>query len=80
MLGDGPEIGAGATISLRRDGKLVPMDRGGHPTINPFINPDGEKNLYKHPAASRRRCELPGSVVQDPAKAATHPRRPGRQP
>jgi hypothetical protein len=22
------------------------MDRGGHPTINPFINPDGEKNLY----------------------------------
>lgn len=25
---------------------LVPMDRGGTPTINPFINPDGEKNLY----------------------------------
>ena len=25
---------------------LVQMDRGGHPTINPFINPDGEKNLY----------------------------------
>jgi hypothetical protein len=24
----------------------VQMDRGGHPTINPFINPDGEKNLY----------------------------------
>jgi hypothetical protein len=22
------------------------MDRGGNPTINPFINPDGEKNLY----------------------------------
>jgi hypothetical protein len=35
-----------ATISLRRDGQLVQMDRGGHPTINPFINPDGEKNLY----------------------------------
>ena len=46
MLGDGPEIGVWATISLRRDGTLVPMDRGGHPTINPFINPDGEKNLY----------------------------------
>jgi hypothetical protein len=22
------------------------MDRGGHPTINPFINPDGEKDEY----------------------------------
>jgi hypothetical protein len=46
MLGDGPVIGIWASISLRRDGTLVPMDRGGHPTINPFINPDGEKNLY----------------------------------
>ncbi len=46
MLGADPVIGVWATISLRRDGKLVQMDRGGHPTINPFINPDGEKNLY----------------------------------
>ena len=22
------------------------MDRGGHPTINPFLNPDGEKDRY----------------------------------
>ena len=46
ILGAGPVIGVRATISLRRGGTLVPMDRGGHPTINPFINPDGEKNLY----------------------------------
>ncbi len=46
MLGAGPVIGVWATISLRRDGMLVQMDRGGHPTINPFLNPDGEKNLY----------------------------------
>jgi Domain of unknown function (DUF4331) len=46
MLGAGPVIGVWATISLRRDGMLEQMDRGGHPTINPFINPDGEKNLY----------------------------------
>ena len=46
LLGADPVIGVWATISLRRDGKLVQMDRGGHPTINPFINPDGEKNLY----------------------------------
>jgi hypothetical protein len=25
---------------------LVQMDRGRNPTINPFINPDGEKDLY----------------------------------
>ena len=42
----GPVIGVWATISRRRDGVLEQMDRGGNPTINPFINPDGEKNLY----------------------------------
>jgi Domain of unknown function (DUF4331) len=46
LLGADPVIGVWASISLRRDGTLVQMDRGGHPTINPFINPDGEKNLY----------------------------------
>jgi Domain of unknown function (DUF4331) len=46
MLGGGP-IGVWATISRRRsDGTLEQLDRGGNPTINPFINPDGEKNLY----------------------------------
>jgi hypothetical protein len=51
MLGTGP-VGVWATISLRHDGRLEVMDRGGNPTINPFINPDGEKNLYntRHPA------------------------------
>jgi hypothetical protein len=46
MLGADPVIGVWATVSLRRDGTLVQMDRGGNPTINPFINPDGEKNRY----------------------------------
>src|SRR4029079_1622602 len=45
MLGATRVMGIRATTSLRRDGTLVQMDRGGHPTINPFINPDGEKNL-----------------------------------
>jgi uncharacterized protein DUF4331 len=31
MLGAGPQIGVWATISLRCDGTLVPLDRGGHP-------------------------------------------------
>ena len=47
MLGDSPVIGVWASISRRRDdGTLEQMDRGGNPTINPFINPDGEKNLF----------------------------------
>ena len=45
MLG-GPVIGVWASISRRSNGMLEQMDRGGNPTINPFINPDGEKNLY----------------------------------
>jgi len=46
MLGTSPMIGVWATVSRRRDGKLEQMDRGGNPTINPFVNPDGEKNLF----------------------------------
>jgi hypothetical protein len=46
MLGADPLIGVWATISLCRDGQLVQMDRGGHPTINPFINPDSAKDEY----------------------------------
>jgi uncharacterized protein DUF4331 len=46
MLGADPMIGVWASISLRRDGTLTQMDRGGNPTINPFINPDGQKDLY----------------------------------
>ncbi|MEV6371665.1 DUF4331 family protein [Micromonospora musae] len=45
LLG-GTTIGVWASISRRRDGKLEQMDRGGNPTINPFVNPDGEKNRY----------------------------------
>ena len=46
MLGGGPVIGIWATISLPKDGAFRQMDRGGNPTINPFITPDGQKDLY----------------------------------
>lgn len=46
VLGARPEIGVWAAISLHRDARLIQMDRGGHPTINPFITPDGQKDLY----------------------------------
>ena len=39
-------IGVWATVSVYRDGMLVQVDRGGHPTINPFINPDDAKDEY----------------------------------
>jgi hypothetical protein len=45
MLGAGV-IGVWASISRYQDGILMQLDRGGNPTINPFINPDGEKNLF----------------------------------
>jgi hypothetical protein len=45
MLGPGP-IGAWITTSLRRDGVLVPMDRGGNPSFNPILNPDGIKDEF----------------------------------
>jgi hypothetical protein len=45
-------IGVWATVSVRRDGKLVQVDRGGHPTLNPFINPNEVKDEFntRHPA------------------------------
>jgi hypothetical protein len=46
VLGTSPEIGVWATVSLWKDGQLVQMDRGGHPTINPFVNPDDAKDEY----------------------------------
>jgi hypothetical protein len=46
MLGPDPVIGVWATVSLWRDGVLTQMDRGGHPTINPFVNPDEAKDEY----------------------------------
>jgi Domain of unknown function (DUF4331) len=52
MLGPEPVIGVWATVSVRRDGSLVQVDRGGHPSINPFINPEYAKDEYNagHPA------------------------------
>jgi hypothetical protein len=46
MLGPDPEIGVWVTVCVRRDGDLVQVDRGGHPTINPFVNPNEVKNRY----------------------------------
>jgi hypothetical protein len=46
LLSPGPAIGVWVTVSVRRDGELVQVDRGGHPTINPFVNPNEVKDRY----------------------------------
>jgi Domain of unknown function (DUF4331) len=46
MLSTDAAIGVWATVSVRRDGAIVQVDRGGHPTINPFVNPNNIKNEY----------------------------------
>ena len=51
MLGPGPEIAVWATVSVRRDGTLVQVDRYGNPSFNPFFV-DELKNEFNagHPA------------------------------
>jgi hypothetical protein len=46
LLGPAPQIGTWVTISLRRDGALVQMDREGNPSFNPILNPDNVKDEF----------------------------------
>jgi Domain of unknown function (DUF4331) len=46
MLGPGPVIGAWISLSVRKDGTLVQMDREGNPSFNPILNPDDVKDEY----------------------------------
>jgi hypothetical protein len=46
LLSPDPRIGVWATVGVRRDGTIVQVDRGGHPTINPFVSPNNTKNEY----------------------------------
>jgi hypothetical protein len=46
MLSTDSAIGVWASVSVRRDDEIVQVDRGGHPTINPFVNPNNVKNEY----------------------------------
>jgi len=68
MLG-GPVIGIWATVSRYQDDMLEQLDRGGNPTINPFINPDGEKNLYnsRQPADDVANYLEPWSAILEKA-------------
>jgi hypothetical protein len=46
MLGRDSEIGVWISLSVRRDGTLVQMDREGNPSFNPILNPDNIKDQF----------------------------------
>jgi hypothetical protein len=46
LLGGDTPFGAWITLSLRRDGKVVQMDREGNPSFNPILNPDNIKDEF----------------------------------
>jgi Domain of unknown function (DUF4331) len=52
MLSAGPVIGAWATVSVRRDGTLAQVERDGHPSMNPIVIADDQKDEFnaRHPA------------------------------
>jgi hypothetical protein len=45
-LGPEPVIGVWARVSLRRDGELVSIDRGAHPSLTAFFNAEDAKDAY----------------------------------
>jgi hypothetical protein len=62
----GRVIGVWTSITRRRDdGTLEQLDRGGNPTINPVINPDGQKNLFnsRQPAHDMANYLEPWSAI-----------------
>jgi hypothetical protein len=79
MLGVGPVIGVWATVSVRRDGMLVQVERDGHPSMNPIVIADEQKNDFnaRHPADDVKNYLEPLSQLlqehgyaPDPARAA----------
>ena len=46
MLSAGPVIGAWATVSVRRDGTLTQVERDGHPSMNPIVIADDQKDEF----------------------------------
>jgi hypothetical protein len=53
-LGAAPVIGVWAQVSGDRDGELVLVDRGGHPSLTAFFNAEEAKDAYKRRRAGRR--------------------------
>jgi hypothetical protein len=56
-LGSDPDINIWGRCSLRRDGRLLHVDRAGHPSVSSFFNTDETKEEYNasEPAGDRER-------------------------
>ena len=56
-LGASPEIRIWGRCSVRRDGKLLHVDRAGHPSVSSFFNTDDTKEEYNasEPVSDRKR-------------------------
>jgi hypothetical protein len=56
-LGPGPDVNIWGRCSLRRDGRLLHVDRAGHPSVSSFFNTDETKEEYNasEPAGDRER-------------------------
>lgn len=65
VLGEQSEIGVWARINLRRNGDLVQVDRGGHPSLTAFFNSEDAKEEYnaRQPAGDREHYLQPWSDV-----------------
>lgn len=46
LLGADPRIGVWARVSLHRGGELVSIDRGAHPSLTAYFNPEDAKDEY----------------------------------
>ncbi|MGW7444667.1 DUF4331 family protein [Kitasatospora sp. NPDC054795] len=45
-FGEAPEIGVWARVSVRKDGRLVSVDRGAHPSLTAYFNEEDVKDAY----------------------------------
>jgi Domain of unknown function (DUF4331) len=65
VFGADPTIGVWAQTLLRRDGEVVHIDRGGHPLLTGFFNPEEAKEQYRQrePADDRDNYLEPWSQV-----------------
>lgn len=65
-LGANPKIGVWARVSVRRDGKLVSIDRGAHPSLTAYFNESNDaKNEYNRgePANDWEKYVAPWTAV-----------------
>src|SRR6476620_3027358 len=67
-----PEIRIWGRCSLRRDGKLLHVDRAGHPSVSSFFNTDDTKEEYNASEPVKDRI-LPDMLPFDTSKPAKYP-------